>query len=56
MKALKDKNYIERVGADKNGYWKIIEVMKILILNTSELTGGAAVAANRLAKHWVNLV
>ena len=25
MKALKDKNYIERVGADKNGYWKIIE-------------------------------
>ena len=24
--------------------------MKILILNTSELTGGAAVAANRLAK------
>ena len=26
------------------------EVMKILILNTSELTGGAAVAANRLAK------
>ena len=26
--------------------------MKILILNTSELTGGAAVAANR-RKHWV---
>ncbi|NBH89537.1 ATP-binding protein [Parabacteroides distasonis] len=25
MKALKDKNYIERIGADKNGYWKIIE-------------------------------
>ena len=35
----------------KIGYWKTNrEAMNILILNTSELTGGAAVAANRLAK------
>ena len=25
MRSLKEKRYIERIGANKNGYWKILK-------------------------------
>ena len=28
MRSLKEKRYIERIGANKNGYWKVLKQYK----------------------------